>query len=180
MPLKYPFSIDETMLMRRLVTVLMVHAPYIKPKSLFVPLEDMNFFWSELKHHEKVHHPVWISHNVYIQPPEAYTDKKEHLIRVARYLIRQMYEQMDYHEHRILHGLRHLLYKDRLGVYRKSYRESIRFYRTLVEAYKQMPKFVKLGKSDMQQQYDMRKELCNKYGKGFELALEIYVEFSIT
>ncbi len=173
------FTLEESNLMKRLVTVLMVHVPSIKPKSLFVPVDQMEFHWKHLPGNQRIDHPIWVVRTVYVRIPDEGTDMVEHILRMVPHLIRQLYEQMDYKEHRITHTLNHICYHDRLGNYRQQYKASIKFYRVLLNAYRCIKQYEKLGHKDPQAQYDLKKELTVKYGKGFELAMEIYTKFHI-
>lgn len=175
-----PFTLEESELMKRLVTALMVHAPYIQPRSLFVSLDEMVFVWKKLEKNNRIEHPVWLAKTVYVRlPDQDDTSIKEHIIRMVPHLVRQLYEQMDYKEHQFTHTINHILYKDRLGKYREQYRKSISFYKTLLNAYRAIRTYAKSFKGDLQDQYEMRQTLTMKYGKGFELALEIYVRYKI-
>lgn len=173
------FTLEESNLMKRLVTVLMVHVPSIKPKSLFVPVDQMEFRWKHLPGNQRIEHPIWVARTVYVRVPDGGTDIVEHILRMVPHLIRQLYEQMDYKEHRITHTLNHICYHDRLGSYREQYRASIKFYKTLLNAYRAIRTYAKSFKGDLQDQYEMRQTLTMKYGKGFELALEVYVRYKI-
>lgn len=169
------FTLKETKLVRQLITVFMIHVPAIRPKSLFVPIENMTFCWKKLPGNQRIEHPIWLSKNVYFRMPNPGDDVVEHTIRMVPHLIRQLYEQMDYKEHRIKHTLNHLLHHDRLGNYREQYRAAIQFYRILLNAYRMIPEYERLGQIDLQKQYDMMKDMYIKYGKGFDLALELYM-----
>lgn len=168
------FTIEETNLMRRLINVLMVHVPSVRPKSLFVPIEQMEFYWKELPGNQRIEHQIWISRIVYVKMYKPGDDIVEHILRMVPHLIRQLYEQMDYKKHRITHIFNHLIYHDRLGDYRDQYRATIKFYRILLNAYRMIPAYQSLGKIDLQKQYEMKKNLYIQYGKGFDLALELY------
>ena len=175
-----PFTLEESELMKRLVTALMIHAPYIQPRSLFLSLDEMVFVWKKMEKNNRIEHPIWLVKTVYVRIPDHDDDNiKEHIIRMVPHLVRQLYEQMDYKEHQFTHTLNHILYKDRLGKYREQYRKSISFYKTLLNAYRAVRDYAKGHKGDLQQQYQLRKELTMKYGKGFELALEIYMQYHI-
>lgn len=175
-----PFTLEESELMKRLVTVLMIHAPYIQPKSLFVSLDEMVFVWKKMEGNKRIEHPIWLSKTVYVRlPDDDVSCVKEHIIRMVPHLVRQLYEQMDYKEHQFTHTINHILYKDRLGDYRKNYRKSVSFYRNLMNAYRSLKRYDKLGHQDLEKQYALKKELSIKYGKGFDLALEIYTQFHI-
>ena len=168
------FTLKETKLMQRLITVLMIHAPSIRPKSLFVPIDQMEFYWKELYGNQRIEHPLWVSKIVYVKMPKPGDDVVEHILRMVPHLIRQLYEQMDYKEHRVTHVLNHIIHHDRLGKYRPQYRTMLKFYRILLNAYRMIPEYQMLGKTDPQKQYEMKKELYIQYGKGFDLALELY------
>lgn len=175
-----PFTLEESELVKRLVTALMIHAPYIQPRSLFLSLDEMVFVWKKLEKNNRIEHPIWLAKTVYIRiPDQDDTNIKEHIIRMVPHLVRQLYEQMDYKEHQFTHTINHILYKDRLGRYREQYRKSISFYKTLLNAYRAIREYAKSFKGDLQDQYEMRRTLAMKYGKGFELALEIYVNYRI-
>ena len=175
-----PFTLEESELMKRLVTVLMIHAPYIQPKSLFVPLDEMVFVWKKMGGNRRIEHPIWLSKIVYVRlPDDDVLCIKEHIIRMVPHLVRQLYEQMDYKEHQFTHTINHILYKDRLGKYRDQYRKSIMFYRVLLNAYRAIKDGVKAFRGDQQQHYDLQKELMMRYGKGYELALEIYTRYHV-
>lgn len=174
-----PFTLEESELMKRLVTALMIHAPYIQPRSLFLSLDEMIFVWRKMDGNKRIEHPIWLSKTVYVRMPEDDTNIKEHIIRMVPHLVRQLYEQMDYKEHQFTHTINHILYKDRLGKYRERYRKSISFYKTLLNAYRAIKEYAKCFKGDLQTQYELRRDLTMKYGKGFELALEIYVRYKI-
>ena len=174
MSTEQPFTLEESTLMRRLVTALMIHAPYIKPKSLFLPIDEMEFIWKELENNKRIEHPIWLSKHVYVQRPKPNADIREHILRMVPHLVRQLYEQMDYKEHQFTHMINHILYKDRLGKYREQYRKSITFYRTILNSYRAIKDYISLWNADPEQQYSTKKELISKYGKGFELAMEIY------
>lgn len=173
------FTLEESNLMKRLVTELMVNAPSIKPKSLFVPIDQMEFHWKHLPKNQRIDHPIWVVKTVYVRVSDEGTDMVEHILRMVPHLIRQLYEQMDYKEHRIAHTLNHICYHDRLGNYRQQYKASIKFYKILLNAYRYIKQYEELGRKDPQDQYDLKKELTMKYGKGFELAMEIYTKFHI-
>lgn len=175
-----PFTLEESELMKRLVTVLMIHAPYIQPKSLFVSLDEMVFVWKKMEGNKRIEHPIWLSKTVYVRlPDDDVSCVKEHIIRMVPHLVRQLYEQMDYKEHQFTHTINHILYKDRLGRYREQYRKSISFYKTLLNAYRAIKDRVKAFRGDQQQRYDLQKELMMRYGKGYELALEIYTRYHV-
>lgn len=175
-----PFTLEESELMKRLVTALMVHAPYIKPRSLFLSLDEMVFIWKKLDGNKRIEHPVWISRVVYVRAPEEdETHIKEHIIRMVPHLVRQLYEQMDYKEHRFTHTINHILYRDRLGKYREAYRKSISFYKTLLNAYRTIQSYAISCKNDFQKQYVLKRDLTMRYGKGFELAMDIFTRYKI-
>lgn len=48
-----------------------------------------------------------------------------------------------------------------------------------MNAYRSLKRYDKLGHQDLEKQYALKKELSIKYGKGFDLALEIYTQFHI-
>ena len=179
MSVERPFTTEETRLMRRLVSVLMIHAPHIRPKSIFLPIDEMEFHWKHLSGNKRIEHPIWLVKQVYVNTPIEGDDVKYHIIRMTIHLVRQLYEQMDYKEHQFTHTIQHILYKDRLGDYRENYRKSVSFYRNLMNAYRSLKRYDKLGHQDLEKQYALKKELSIKYGKGFDLALEIYTQFHI-
>lgn len=175
-----PFTLEESELMKRLVTALMIHAPYIQPRSLFLSLDEMIFVWKKMEDNKRIEHPIWISKMVYVRTPSSEDcNTKEHIIRMVPHLVRQLYEQMDYKEHQFTHTINHILYKDRLGKYREAYRKSISFYKTLLNAYRAICNYAQNRNIDFQKQFEIKRDLMMKYGKGFELALEIYMRSHI-
>ena len=168
-----PFTRNESYLMHHIIRAITLYAPHIEPKSLFVDLNELMFEWKKLPERQMISHLNWWASVVSVAPPKEGEDIKVHLIAVVPRFLQQLYVQMDYKRSRLRHLLHFILYHDQYGEYRKQFEQAIRFYRQLRIAYTELSGYNELGKMDLEAQYELRKELHVKYGRAFQLALEI-------
>ena len=168
------FSNSEERIVKTLLKAALVYAPNIELNKTIISVDELTFKWDTLPPGQYVSPVYWWTTIVSVAYPPEGMDPKVHILRVLPRLLAQLYNQLDYKQHRLAHFLNAIIHKDGYGSYRRNFLHAVALYKSVRLAYEAIAAFVNRGIHDPDAQYELKKTLTNKYGSAVEIALTLY------